>query len=731
MEIQTKKISMYEKITSITLSICIVLLPIFIIPNVGINFFYSKYGLVTLAVLIGLIVLVLQVLSERSVERYGLLLNSALFAVPVAYVLSSLFGSHTTLSVLGSGAEIDTAYTVILGSLLAFLISRAFRVKKTIFVLSVGMLGVAFLISIFHVLRFIFGVDFLSLGVFNTVSSNTVGGFNELGIYAGLIAIISIIGIELLTLQKNLKIGLYSSLVFSLLIIAVSNFSLVSGVLGTSFSLSLSFIIAVFALVIFIHKKVVNPKSPLPKAALLTLLVSVVLTIASGPISTYIAPAVGITQQQVLDVRVSPGATLSLAGKTYSEGVIPTLFGTGPNYFFTAWAKYKPVGSIDSINVTDFWNVDFNLGSGFIPTSFVTSGVVGALAWMFFLVVLLFYISKLLKKTAKTEKDQLGTYISWVVSVGTVYLWLMAILFTTGPVLLFLAFAFTGLLIATLVREEIIKTKVITWSVATYWRGFFLTLSMIVLIVICMYFGYIWQQRLFASIQVQSASELLQKDNKAITQVQQKLLSSINTYYDPTTLRLMSDVSLIRPTTLIAQVGGVVPADKLTQDAVSDINLSIAAARRSAIDTGLSTDYRDWLQLGKAYETATFLGATSTANLAVQSYLQAESLNPTSPVPPYLIGRLYALARSFDVAAQKLQIAIDLKPNYTEAIDLLKSVKDAQGKGTNSQVIDAASPVDAVSSSATSTKSTTGVAGVKTPASPIKTKTAPTSTKAR
>lgn len=722
MEIQTKKISMYEKITSIALSICIVLLPIFIIPGIGINFFYSKYGLVTLTVLIGLIVLVLQVLSERSVERYSLLLNGALFSVPVAYILSSLFGSHAVLSLLGSGAEIDTAYTVILGSLLAFLVSRAFRTKKSIFGLSIGMLGVAFLIALFHVLRFIFGADFLSLGVFSTVSSNTIGGFNELGIYAGLIAIVSVIGLELLTLQKNLKVGLYVSLIFSLLIIAVSNFSLVSGIFGVPFSLGLSFFIAVFALVIFIHKKVVNPKSPLPKAALVALLVSVVLTIASGPISTYVAPAVGITQQQVLDVRVSPGATLSLAGKVYSEGILPTLFGTSPDYFFTAWAKYKPVDGIGSVNTTDFWNVDFNLGSGFIPTSFVTSGVVGGLAWIFFLIILLFYISKLLKQTAKAEKDQLGTYISWVVSIGTVYLWLMSILFTTGPVLLFLAFAFTGLLIATLVREDIIKAKIVTWSVATYWRGFFLTLSMIVLIVICMYFGYIWQQRLFASMQVQSASELLQKDNKAVTQVQQKLLSSVNTYFDPATLRLMSDVSLIRPTALIAQVGGVVPTDKLTQDVVSDINLSIAAARRSAIDTGLSTDYRDWLQLGKAYETATFLGATSTANLAVQSYLQAESLNPTSPVPPYLIGRLYALARSFDIAAQKLQRAIDLKPNYVEAIDLLKSVKAAQGKGTNSQVLDAVEPVDTASSSATSTK---------TQSTPIKAKTAPTSTKAR
>lgn len=677
MEIQTKKVSTYEKITSIALSICIILLPIFVIPNVGINFFYSKFALVTTVVLISLIVLVLQTLSERSVERYGLLLNSALIAVPIAYIASSIFGSHTSLSLIGSGAEIDTAYMVILGSLLMFLVSRTFRTKKSVLVLSLGMLVIAFIISLFHVLRFIFGADFLSLGLFTSISSNTVGGFNELGIFAGLAAIISVVGLELLTPQKNLKIGLYLSLILSLLIVAVSNFSVAGA------ALSLSLFISLFALVIFIHKKVVNPKAALPKAALATLLITIVLTIASGPISRYVAPLIGLTQQDVLDVRVSPSATFSIAGKVYSEGVISALFGTSPNYFFTAWAKYKPITGNDSVNLTDFWNVDFNLGSGYIPTAFVSSGLLGGLAWIFFLIVLLYYISKLLKKTAKTDKDQLGTYVAWIASAGTICLWIMAALFTTGPVLLFLAFIFTGLLIGSLVREDIIEVKVITWSVATYWKGFFLTLAMIVLIIACMYFGYIWQQRLYASMQVQSASALIQKDNTAIAQVQQKLLTSINTYFDPSVLRLASDVSLIRPTALISQVGGVVPADKLSQEVVSDINFSIASARRAAIDNGASVDYRDWLQLGKAYETATFLGATSTANLAVQSYLQAEQLNPTSPVPPYLIGRLYALARSLDVATQKIQQSIDLKSNYVEAVNLMKSIKDASNKASN------------------------------------------------
>ena len=44
-----------------------------------------------------------------------------------------------------------------------------------------------------------------------------------------------------------------------------------------------------------------------------------------------------------------------------------------------------------SLNSTVFWNTDFSSGIGFIPTSFVTTGIVGALAWIAFLVLLIVF----------------------------------------------------------------------------------------------------------------------------------------------------------------------------------------------------------------------------------------------------------------------------------------------------------------------------------------------------
>ncbi len=698
---------MYEKITSWAVAICLVLLPIFIVPFTDTSFFMAKFGLVTLVGIVAVIAIILRALSDRKIEKYPALIYSALFSLPLVYIVSALFGAHSSGSLMGNGSEIDTAYFFCLGSVLAYLISGLYRSRNKIFMLALSMSLVGLLVSIFHVLRFVFGKTFLSFGLFNAISSNTVGGFNDLGIYAGLIAIISLLSIELLSVHKILRVLLYVTLVLSLAIVAVANFNFINDLFGLGIPVSLSALIALFALIVFIHKKVTHMKNSLPVASLVTLLIALVLTIAVSPISSFISSKIGLTQDEVLDIRVSPSLTADMAIATYSDSLKQTFLGTGPNKFYTAWALHKPTVYPGSINGTVFWNTDFNLASGFVPTSFVSTGVLGVLAWLLLFSVIVFYAIRLLKQVAKPEKDTMGLFVAWFSTISTLYLWFVAFFFTPGPVILFFAFMFTGLFLATLIHENIISTKEVSWDVSTYWRGFALTLGMILLIVALIYIGFIWSQRLTASMSVQAATRALQKNPPAISEAQQDMLKAVNTYFNTGDLRLASDISLIRPNMLIAETKGVVAPEKLNQEIVSDITFAINAARRAAIDRGASPDYRDWLQLGKVYETATFLGATTTATLAVQSYAEAERLNPTSPVPPYLIGRLYALARNFPVAAQKLRRALDLKPDYTEARDLYNSIGgESIGAAENAVVKTAASSATSTSgaNSATSTK---------------------------
>lgn len=710
--------SWYDKVSFWIITVAILLLPIFVVPYTNIGFSYAKFGLITVAVLVSAIAFILQVLNERRVERYSVLLYVFLFGLPVLYLISSLFMNHTGLGLMGNGAETDTTFFFLLGSMLMYLVSRFYRSKHSIFMISLGMISISSIIALFHILRFVFGKAFLSLEVFSSITSNTVGNFNELGIYSGLAVLISILALELTTIHKGLRILFYVAIALSLAIIAVSNFSFVNGIFGLQFGITLSALIVFFSLILFIHKKVASPKEKLPMVSLVVLLISSILTIGTSQISDFLLSKVGITQNETLDVRVSPKATYMVTSSLYTSDIQSALLGVGPNSFYTAWGKYKPADVSNSVNSTAFWNVDFNTASGFVPTSFVTVGILGTLGWVFFLGLIAFYVVKLLKNVARPERDSTSVFVAWVVSVSTLYLWIVSFLYTSGPTIVFTAFICTGFLLATLVREDIIKTKTIAWDISTYWRGFSVTFGMIVLVVLCMYIGYVWQQRVYASTQIQEASKILQVDVTKITEAEKLVLNSINTYFNTTDLRFASEIALIRPTELISKTQGVVSPEKIDQQIVADITFAINAARRAAIDRGVSEDYRDWLQLGKAYETATFLGATSTATLAVESYLQAERLNPTNPIAPYLIGRLYGYARGFDVAEAKLQRAVHLKPDYAEAVKLLESVRSVN-RGSQKQSItipeEEVSAVSATTSTATpATKSTSTKAGATT-----------------
>lgn len=705
----TPKKDMYESVIFWSIACVALLLPVFVVPVLNISFFYAKFGIVTVAVLVAAITVTLQVLHNKQTERYSLFNYGLIFILPLVYAISSLFSTPRGMSLMGNGADTDTAYFFFLGSLLMYLVSRTFRAKHAVFLLTLGLVSVSSVISLFHIVRFVFGPQFLSLGLFTTTTSNTIGGLNELSIYAGLSVLLCILALELATIKKGIKIALIVGLVFSLSVLAITNFNLQNNLFGLGFGFSVSAIIALFSLVLFIHKKVASSKDKMPVISLSVLFISLIFTIAITPISNFMLPKVGISQSDILDVRVSPSASMDIAINTYKDGIKEALLGVGPNKFFIAWGAHKQVELQDSVNATPFWNVDFNAGFGAVPTSFVTAGILGLLAWIFFFVALIYYITQLLRKVASLDnKEPASVFVAWVVSAGTIYLWTVAVLFTVGSTLLFLTFIFTGLLLATLVREEIISTKNIQWDITTYWRGFVVTFAMIVLVSLFMYIGYLWQQRAYSAIQIQEAARILQADSTKVTEAEMLTLRAINTYFNTNDLRFASEIALLRPMKLISESQGIVSADKLTQEVVNDISFSINAARRAAIDRGPSPDYRDWLQLGKAYEAATFLGATSTATLAVESYAQAEKLNPTSPVAPYLIGRLYTFARGFDIAEVKLKRAIELKPDYAEAVALLNSIAEINkgGQRTPSIVIPeepATSTKGAVKTTSTST----------------------------
>jgi tetratricopeptide (TPR) repeat protein len=78
---------------------------------------------------------------------------------------------------------------------------------------------------------------------------------------------------------------------------------------------------------------------------------------------------------------------------------------------------------------------------------------------------------------------------------------------------------------------------------------------------------------------------------------------------------------------------------------------------------------RAWYNLGLAQNAA---GETDAA---IEALLQAESLDPGSPLPPYARATVLARIGRTAEARAALRRALELQPNFSEAKDLLQSLQ--------------------------------------------------------
>src|SRR5690606_37683266 len=100
-----------------------------------------------------------------------------------------------------------------------------------------------------------------------------------------------------------------------------------------------------------------------------------------------------------------------------------------------------------SANLGPYWNTNFTVGSGLIPTLFATSGILGILAIILFVGILL--ISGL-KGIFNEKQDAISKLTLFLLFAGNLYLWIFAFLYTVPITLLGLTFIISGLLVAQL-----------------------------------------------------------------------------------------------------------------------------------------------------------------------------------------------------------------------------------------------------------------------------------------
>ena len=657
-----------EKIASQCILALAFLLPIFFMPAISFPFQFSKALLLSLLVLAAFCIWVIARLKDGQFMIPSSPMLIALSVVVGIFALSGLLSGSVSGALLGQGFEVGTTFSILIASLLAFLVPILFRDKEQIFGSYLAFLAAFFLIVLFHLLRLVFGPDFLSVGLFTETVSNTIGKWNDLGVFFGVSALLSLVTIEFLKLNRLFKGLIYLSLLFSLFFLAIVNFPTVWFVLGL---FSLIFLVY---LISFSREGVMEsttgenvppdalPLRRIPVPSLTVLLISVIFILAGNTIGGQISGALNISQ---IEARPSWQATFEVARQTLIKD---PLLGSGPNQFASEWLKYKP----DGINNTIFWNTDFSYGVGLIPTFLATTGILGVMAWLAFLLVFLYSGFKAILSNVTDKFSQYLITSSFLVSL---FLWIFNIFYIPSITIFTLTFLFTGLFIASLMTEKMSPSKNISF-VSDPRSGFISVLLLILLLIGGVTLGYLLVQKYVASVFFQRGVMTFNTQGNLDTAEKQigraAAMSPMDIYY-----RFLTELSLMRINALLSQKPESVSAESVRTEFQNLLGVSLGNARQAVALNPLN--YENFMNLGRVYEAVTPLNIDGAYESAKASYEQALTLNPRSPAIHLTIARLEVVKKDNAKARESIAKALREKNNYTEAIFLLSQIEAQEG----------------------------------------------------
>ncbi|MBI4068548.1 hypothetical protein HY413_04065, partial [Candidatus Kaiserbacteria bacterium] len=352
-----------ESVARWSVFLLFLLVPFFFVPVSWVGVAQAKMLLSVIAVTVGFLAWVAMSLrdSELRIPRSPLLIAALL--IPLAYLVSALVSGPSWGSLIGEGGGQDTVVGFAIWYAALFL-SAAMLGAQTLRValaLRLLMLGTLVVLAVQSVRLFIPAFTFG--GALPFAATSAVGSWHDLAIYLALALFLSLVLLGTLAFTGIWRYAAFLAAAGSALFLVVINYSDVWLALG-----ALGLLYAFFRF----RTPPADPRFGGYRAALLWLVFTVFsfgMYFAGTPIQRALPTQLQITQ---VEVRPSWKGTFAIGREVFAE---PTqiFFGSGPSTFPREWGRYKPL----SVNETQFWNTDFYYGVGFIPTSLVTTGILG------------------------------------------------------------------------------------------------------------------------------------------------------------------------------------------------------------------------------------------------------------------------------------------------------------------------------------------------------------------
>ena len=636
----------------------LVILPVFFIPVLAAPFLFTKMLLVAVATLAALALFSISRLREGSVTIPKSALFGAVWLLPLAYLVSASLSSDASASFFGQALDVDTFAFAMLGAFITSLASMLFRTTAQMFAFYLSTLGVFALLALFQGARLIGGPDFLSFGILTDSAANVLGKWNDLGIFFGLAAVLALVTLERFSLNRVARAVFYGVVLLALLFLALVNLSPVWVVLAL---FMLGF--AVSGLSKRFMGKEVLPSQRFGASAVSLAVIAVSLVFLFGG-DVVKRSVTSVFDVNYIEARPSWQSTVAVGREVFRESPI---FGSGPNTFAAQWSHHRPAG----INTTAFWNADFALGIGVVPTAFVTGGLVVGLAWVLFFAAFLY--TGIRSLIVGTVRDHIAHYVALSSFLGALYLWILSAVYTPNAVILLLAFLLTGIFLASLRSQSFVRETTIVFDDQPR-VGFVASLTLTLCIIGSVAGLYLVAERYVGAVFFQRAILALNIASN-LDAAEKSVLWAARLNGDGRTYRLAANVAVARLSAIVAS----------TPDPTDEARSRFQSALSSAIQYGREAtrvepeNYQSWLSLGGVYHAVTPLGLKGAYEGARAAYERAVVLAPTNPSIILALARLEAANGSTKAARGEIRRALEMKPDYTEATFYLSQLEVQEG----------------------------------------------------
>ncbi len=641
----------FDKISFWSIFCVIVALPIFFFPYTTIPFETAKGFLVVLGLVISIIFWTIARFTEGRITIPKSLLIFSGILMMIAFFLSSWHSGVREVSMFGALFDFGSFYFMLAAFLLMTMCALVVRDLKSAKIILLGLILSSTILFLFQVLH-IFWPTALSLGGLFNKTDNLMGTWNSFGIFATFFSILSLYIIEFFKIPKGAKIILGVFMALALFVVLIVNLYIAWGLLE------------LFALILFVYKisfsyhrdKTQPVKSYFPFLSFSIFIFAMVFFLSPLPFSSYVGRSLGVSN---LDASTTLSSNFGVAKEVLKDH---KLYGVGLNRFGEAWALYKPV----NVNYGAFWNNYFSFGRGVIPTLAATTGYIGILAMLLFFLTFIF---SGLRTVLLSARDGLswGPATFFLIAL---FLFTASSLFAVDMVLFVLAMCFSGIFVGVTKGGSDATQYSIIFSNKPLKSFFFLFILMAVLFTSA-FAGFKYLQR-FASVP-SFRTAVLQTNNFdiSIPAIEKALTLHANDLY----YRTAADVYLSKFVSFLSKGGKLSEEDNVVMQGALEQAIKYAMA---AVEFN-PKNYLNFETLGNIYLTAGQMGVDGSLSQAVLAYTEESKLNPLNPGIKLAIARASYLDSKKGDAAKFAEEAVELKPNYVDALIVLSQIKRDAG----------------------------------------------------